>query len=697
MAGPEWTQGSDLLDVVHDSVIVRDLDGIIRQWNAAAEAQYGWRRDEVIGRRFGDLIPCQGGAAALAEQETQVHSDGKWEGVLRRTSRGGGEIWVDIRWSLRRDGEGQPLAIVETGRDITAKRRAEQSLELNEYRFRNLFQAMAVAFWEIDFGGVTEMLLAEKAKGVTDFRAFMTGNPAFVRRAMERARILDVNAKTVELFGARDPADMVGDGVSRYWPDASLPVFVEAVMASVEAKANFVTETQLVDLSGGAIDVLFTVSWSPESRKRGIILLGIVDMSERVKAVAALAQSERKYRSLFHHIPISLWQLSARGIVPVLAELRAQGVSDLAAYFEAHPDFLDQAMELITVEEVNDHTIRLFGGRDQDEFVGPITHYWKASPETLRRSLIARFRGAESHTEETRVCTLDGRTIDILFSSAFPPALADLGITIVGVVDIAARTAAEEALRRVQADFAHAARVSMLGELTASIAHEVNQPLAAIATNGEAGLRWLARPEPDLGEVNALAARIVADARRAADIISRIRAMASRREPEQAMIALDDIIGEALLFLRHDLQHHQVVTEVRLAPDLPRVRGDRTQIQQVLVNLAMNAVQAMTDMPEGQRRLVVRTELGGDGMISTIVEDSGPGLGDEQAHRLFESFFSTKASGMGMGLPICRSIIEAHGGRIEGINRSDARGARFTFTLPAIAPDTLIETVHTKV
>jgi C4-dicarboxylate-specific signal transduction histidine kinase len=236
-------------------------------------------------------------------------------------------------------------------------------------------------------------------------------------------------------------------------------------------------------------------------------------------------------------------------------------------------------------------------------------------------------------------------------------------------------------LQKVQADFAHAGRVATLGELSASIAHEVNQPLAAIATNGEASLRWLDRAEPNVEEARKLAARMVADARRAADVIRHIRGMATRQSAGREPVSVNDVVEETLGFLQRDLQSKEVQVEFDPAPGLPPVEADRTQLQQVLVNLAVNAEQAMAQHEVADRRLTIRTRLLESGCVSVGVEDSGPGIPDELAARLFDSFVTTKPNGLGIGLSICRSIIEAHGGRIDVANGDE--GARFTFTLPA--------------
>ena len=251
------------------------------------------------------------------------------------------------------------------------------------------------------------------------------------------------------------------------------------------------------------------------------------------------------------------------------------------------------------------------------------------------------------------------------------------------VMDITERVRGREMLQRVQADFAHAARMSMLGELTASIAHEVNQPLAAIAINGEVALRLLNRSEPDLADVRELAKSVVADARRAADVIARVRTMATRQAPEQTLLSVDEVIGEALQFLRHEVQSHGLTVTHHSNPAAPKMLGDRTQLQQVFVNLMVNAIQAMAQMGATGRTLVVRTTLSDPSTLCCTLEDSGPGIKPEHLDHLFDSFFTTKDGGIGLGLPISRSIIEAHGGHIRADNESVYGGARFSCTFPA--------------
>jgi C4-dicarboxylate-specific signal transduction histidine kinase len=242
---------------------------------------------------------------------------------------------------------------------------------------------------------------------------------------------------------------------------------------------------------------------------------------------------------------------------------------------------------------------------------------------------------------------------------------------------------AEDMLTQLQGEIAHAARLSILGELTASIAHEVIQPLTAIGSNIEAMQLWLERLPLNLEEVRELTARAAVEVQRAADIIHRVRAMAVRSAPEQLRITINPLIEEAMLFLRHELQQNSVGVSLHLEDHLPEIHGDRVQLQQVIVNLTVNAIQAMNNIEITGRRLLISASLITDNWVYITFEDTGPGIASESRDRVFESFFTTKSGGMGIGLPICRTIIEAHRGRIDVANRSGSGGALIKIVLPS--------------
>jgi C4-dicarboxylate-specific signal transduction histidine kinase len=239
---------------------------------------------------------------------------------------------------------------------------------------------------------------------------------------------------------------------------------------------------------------------------------------------------------------------------------------------------------------------------------------------------------------------------------------------------------AEASLRRVQAELAHLSRVTTLGLLTASIAHEVTQPLASARNNARAALNFLDQQPPDLNEVREALACIVGDTDRAGNIIDLIRDHIKKAPPQQHHFDLNDIIGEAIGLARSAIAGHTVSLHTHFTEKLPPVRGDRIQLQQVLLNLVLNAVEAMDAVEAKARELSISTEQTRTKGVLVTVRDSGPGIDPENLERVFEAFYTTKSSGVGMGLAICRSIIEAHGGRLWA-ETNELRGAVFRFTL----------------
>jgi C4-dicarboxylate-specific signal transduction histidine kinase len=238
----------------------------------------------------------------------------------------------------------------------------------------------------------------------------------------------------------------------------------------------------------------------------------------------------------------------------------------------------------------------------------------------------------------------------------------------------------QETLQATRAELARAARITTIGELTASIAHEVNQPLAAVVANADACVAWLSRKAPDLVEARAAAERATEGATRASDVITRIRSLITKATPEKSHVEINRLIEETATLAEGQAARNNVIIKLELAPDSPVVVGDGIQLQQVILNLVMNGIEAMTSNADRARALTLQSTENG-GQIRVAVADSGIGLSEEVKSRLFEPFFTTRTKGMGMGLSISRSIIEAHGGRLWA-ESSGSGGSIFQFTLP---------------
>ncbi|TMQ24617.1 MAG: PAS domain S-box protein [Candidatus Rokuibacteriota bacterium] len=534
--------------------------------------------------------------------------------------------------------------LLRSARDELEARVRERTTELgeSERRYRHIFDSTGVSIWEEDLSRVKQALDHLQARGVHDVGDYLAGHPEFVEHVIALVKIVDVNDASVALFEAGSKEELVVSLLRIFVPETRA-AFRKAMTSLAEGRPFFQGESVVQTLKGQRLTVLFTVTFPRPPASFESVLVTVTDITDRKRAEYltghvfetspdAVYIVGRDYR--YQRVNAAFerrWRLPAQRIVGMRVDELA-GTEPFEATYKPHLD-------------------RCFAG-EEASFVG-----WFPTPAG-RQYLAATYSPLRPDSQRVE---------------------AALAIT----RDLTDHARAAEALQQAQAELAHMTRVTTLGEMTASIAHEVNQPLAAIVADANASLNWLASATPDLDRVREALAAIVKDGHRAANVIQRIRQLVTRTVPQKARLDVNDVIRDVVPLIATEVRSHEVSLRLDLAVAVPPVVADRVQLQQVLINLVMNGMEAMTSIADRPRELVIRSRPHEGGQVLLAVEDAGVGIDPSSVSRLFTAFFTTKRDGMGMGLSISRSIIEAHGGRLWAT--SNARhGATFQFALPAL-------------
>ncbi len=644
-------QRADLLDLTHDTVFVRDMNDVITYWNRGAEDLYGWNKQEAIGKTSHDLMHTTFPASLEEINETLFRTD-RWEGELIHAKRDGARVVVASRWSLQRDGQGKPLAILETNNDVTERKYAEEALRRSEAYLAEAQRLSNTGSW---------------ARSVDSDELFYCSEELLRMFQLEPQPVFPIE----ETFALRiHPEDRER--------------VLQRAREAMKRKTDYVSDFRIL-LPDGTLKYIQTIS-HPVVKASGEITEYIgtaMDVTERKHAEEELRESERRYRYIFHTAGVSIWEEDFSRIQAAIEELKSGGVYDFRKYLAANPGFVRQLIPLVKVSDVNDATLKLFKAKNKDELLVSLDKvFLPETEEVFAGELIALAEGRTSFSAETILQTLDGNRLTVLFSITFPAQPATLESVLVTIMDITERKVAEEELQKTRAELAHIARVTTMGELTSSIAHEVNQPLAAIVTSGNACLRWLSNDPPNVEEARDIVNRIVKDGHRASEVVSRIRAFFRKATPQRVRVNINQLIEDVIAMVPSELRRNRVQVRTELADNLPGVAGDQIQLQQVLLNLVVNAIEAMSTV-NGPRELLIRSERYESGSVLVAVQDSGVGFDEKSAAQLFDAFFTTKPQGLGMGLSISRTAIEAYGGRLWA-TANDGNGATLQFTLPAI-------------
>ncbi|WP_461512449.1 PAS domain-containing sensor histidine kinase [Rhizobium mongolense] len=516
----------------------------------------------------------------------------------------------------------------------------------------------------------------------------------------EQARLLELSHDTVIIRDSND--DII------YWNEGAQALYgwsrdealgrscdgllhsdfpVEEVRSALEQEGHWSGELTRARRDGTRI--VLASRWllrrDPEGNAIGVIESS-ADVTEQKRADAERQRSEQRYKSIFNGAAFAMWEADWTELHSHICNNVSPGV-DLADWLVDHPETLHESLARVCVRDVNSAAISLFGAPAREALLGNSTlaRVPPGSEAQFANLLAALIGGADMIEYEVRYVALSGRPVDALLRVRQLPGAEPWSRVLVMALDVTERNEARARLEKTSAELAHAARISTLGQLTASIAHEVNQPLSAIITYGKSAKRWLSRSEPDMVEAINCLDQIVSNGSRAADVITRARTLAKRGQVEMEKVDLGKLIVESLALIEREARQNRIVMRVTNSGEDVLVMGDRVQIQQVLVNLAINAIQAMRDVDDRPRELHIGFEVVADATVRVNVRDTGSGISGDPA-QIFEPFVTTKREGMGMGLSICRTIIEAQAGRIYAVNNAD-HGATISFTLPVLAAE----------
>jgi two-component system sensor kinase FixL len=473
-------------------------------------------------------------------------------------------------------------------------------------------------------------------------------------------RVMSWNAGAEHIKGYR-PEEIVGQHFSRFFTAEDIAAGKpEQGLQMALAQGRYEEEGWRVRKDGSKFQAsaLITAVRDEAGQLRGFAKV-TRDLTERNQADRRLRESEERYRSLFTAMAEGVVLQAADGAIAA-CNASAESILGLSA---------DQMM----------------GRTSVDPHWNAIHEDGSPFPGETHPAMVSLRTGQSSSNVVMGVHKPDGALTWISINSQpiFRPGEPKPYAVVVTFADISDRRNAEIEVQRLHQELSHMGRVTMMGELTAALAHELNQPLTAILSNTQAAQRFLAQPQPDLEELRAILADIVADDQRAGEVIGRVRSLMKKGGSERRPLDLNDLIEDVARLVRSDALLKNVLVTLHLQPHLPKVCGDRVQLQQALLNLLVNALDSMKDTPIGERHLCLSATQTDTLSVLITVADRGTGIPPEKMELVFEPFFTSKPEGMGMGLPICRSIIEAHGGRIW-VTNNPGRGASFCFSLPVM-------------
>ncbi len=527
----------------------------------------------------------------------------------------------------------------------------------------------------------TAFLIAQQSSAMAlvrrQSRALDVAATAVLLRSNE-GEILLWNRAAEELYGW-SRRDAVGQNVDRLLA-SSYPEALETIRARLMAQGTWEGEIEYRRRDGSRVTVFS--NWTLQNDEHGQATMIVeTDIDARITRAAELLRlSELRYRTIFDSLAVAVLEHDFKHVKAAIEGLRSDGVADVRRYLADNPVFVRDLRKKVRITDANDTAIRMLSAASKDALCQALDEILPDTDESFEQCLAAIAEGQSSLLTETKVRALSGELVPVILMLSFPDECTFDRVT--GCfVDIRDRVKMQATIDRTRADLEHALRAASLGELTASIAHEVNQPLSATMSFAQASRRWLNREPPNVAEARTALDDTIMAADHASNVVKRIRKLLGRTSPDRLPVPIDTAIAEAARLVQIDAGAHRVKLDLHLDTHGAVVLGDKVLLQQVLINLLNNAIQAMEGVADRERRLMLDTRRS-DELVQIRILDTGPGFAEGAVEQAFNAFYTTKPRGMGLGLSICRSSVESHGGEIRIENRADGPGAVVTVALP---------------